>query len=117
MVDDLSESMVEFATGCTRAVRNDGVDFFRFVVLLTMALGMKCSMWKVDVKSAFKTGAYKLEDSEFAALVMKVKDQVVIHQSILNFDGNVIADTYINGITDRFTLKKTILEDAILELQ
>ena len=46
-----------------------------------------------------------------------MKDQVVIHQRILNFDGNVIADTYINGITDRFTLKKTILEDAILELQ
>ena len=46
-----------------------------------------------------------------------MKDQVVIHQRILNFDGSVIADTYINGTTDRFTLKKTILEDAILELQ
>ena len=39
LVDDLSESMVNFATGCTRAVRNDGVDFFRFVVLLTNGIG------------------------------------------------------------------------------
>ena len=46
-----------------------------------------------------------------------MKDQVVIPQRILNFDGSVIAHTYINGFTDRFTLKEAILEDAILELQ
>ena len=75
LVDDLSESMVNFATGCLVAVRNDGIDFFRFVVLLTMAFGMCCSMWKADVKSAYKTAAYSLEDSEFCALVMKGKTQ------------------------------------------
>ena len=77
LVDDLSESMVNFATGCSVAVRNDGIDFFRFVVLLTMAFGMCCSIWKADVKSAYKTVAYSLEGSEFCALVMKVKDTVL----------------------------------------
>ena len=76
LVDDLSENMVKFAIGCSVAVRNDRIYFFRFVMLLTTALGMRCSMWKADVKSAFKTAAYSLEDSEFCALVMKVKDAV-----------------------------------------
>jgi FKBP-type peptidyl-prolyl cis-trans isomerase FkpA len=46
-----------------------------------------------------------------------MREQVVVHQRILNFDGCVIADTYKNGFTDRFTLKEAILKEAILELQ
>ena len=43
LVDGLGGSLGNFATGAMVSVRNDGIYFFRFMVLLFMALSLLCN--------------------------------------------------------------------------
>ena len=54
LVDDLTESFVNGATGADYKQRSQGLDTMRSLILYVYLCGVMLTMWKADVRSVFK---------------------------------------------------------------
>ena len=68
LVDDLTESLVNGATGAKMKIRSQGLDVLRLMILLMSLLGFDVTVWKGDIASAFRLLMYAPAHWQFFAV-------------------------------------------------